>query len=200
MTYEILSDKRKELNIDKRGETSGPAFSTKNERWESGDLAFFTKIEILQERQKLPAIGMKFGAKLPNASDENRVGTDRTDLAFSTLFEKTLSPLITTAYLGLLILGNPFKSASQDDLLSYGFACSLPWQDRATFTAEIAGQTLGASNNQRSSALLHVYIPYKALTWNISGRVGLLEGSEDWGIFGGVRWTFHLLTRWASGQ
>ena len=184
VTYEMLFVEEEEFLI--------------REQWKNGDIAFFTKIEILGERQTLPGIGIKIGAKLPNAGDQFRVGTDETDLAFSALFDKTFSKITTTANLGLLILGNPFENARQDDLLSYGFACSIPWKKQITYTAEIAGQAFGTSHNERSSALLHIHIRDGALTWNISGRLGLTENSEDWGISGGVSWTFDGVKCWVS--
>ncbi len=181
VTYEFLFVEEEELKI--------------KERWKSGDLAFFTKLELLEERRRFPGMGIKFGAKLPNASDTYRVGTDETDLAFSALFGKTFSTLTVNANLGLLILGNPFANARQDDLLEYGIAWTIPWKHHITYTTEIAGQTFGTSHNESASAVFHVDFEDGALTWNISGRVGLLKNSENWGISGGVRWTFEGLTR-----
>lgn len=185
VTYEVLFVEEEEFLI--------------REMWESGDMAFFSKIEILEERRILPGMGIKVGAKLPDARDQYRVGTDETDLAFSTLFEKTFSSITTRANFGLLILGNPFRNAVQDDLLSYGVACTIPWKSHhVSYTAEIAGQAFGTSYNQRSSAFLHIHFHDGALTWKVSGRVGLIENSEDWGLTGGVSWTFGGLKHWIS--
>lgn len=176
LTYEVLFVEEEELRI--------------KEYWESGDLDFFTKVEILEERRHLPGIGIKFGAKLPNASDTYRVGTDETDLAFSALFGKTFSSITMDANLGLLILGDPFNNARQDDLLGYGVAWTIPWKHYITCTAEVAGQAFGTSHNERASALFHVDFEHGAFTWTIAGRAGLLKNSEDWGMSAGVRWTF----------
>jgi len=108
LQYELLFVEEEEFNIRKV--------------WQSGDLAFYTKIALLKERKIVPGIGMKFGAKLPNARDQFRVGTDETDLAFSALFEKQFSGKQLFANVGLLILGNPYRLAEQDDLLSYSIA------------------------------------------------------------------------------
>lgn len=170
------------------------------EMWKSGDLDLSTKIEFWQERQWLPGIGMKVGVKLPNASNDYRVGTDETDFAFSALFAKRVAFVTTTANVGLLILGNPFEHASQDDLLSYAFACSFPWNARVTTTAEIAGQMLGTNDNERRSALFHLSIRNNQLTWKLSARIGLLENSEDWGFGAGVTWTWDGLKRWAGSK
>jgi hypothetical protein len=175
MTYELLFVEEEQLRV--------------RELWKSGDLALFTKLELLEERRRLPGMGLKFGAKLPNASDTYRVGTDETDLAFTALFGKTFSPISIHANLGLLILGSPFENARQDDLLGYGIACVIPRKPNMTYAAEVIGQTFGTSHNERASAVFHVYYKHGALLWNISSRVGLLNNSENWGISGGVCWT-----------
>jgi hypothetical protein len=186
LTYEVLFVEEEELTI--------------KETWKSGDLAFFTKLEILEERRHLPGMGIKFGAKLPNANNTYRVGTDETDLAFSALFGKTFSSFALDANLSLLILGDPFNNARQDDLLGYGIAWTIPWKHHITWTLEVAGQVLGTSYNENASAVLHLDFEDGAFTWTITGRAGLLKNSEDWGVSAGVRWTFDGLTRWISGK
>lgn len=186
LTYEVLFVEEEELTI--------------KETWKSGDLVFFTKLAILEERKHLPGMGIKFGAKLPNAGDTYRVGTDETDLAFSALFGKTFSSFALDANLSLLILGDPFDNARQDDLLGYGIAWTIPWKPHITSTLEVAGQVLGTSYNENASAVLHLDFEDGAFTWTIAGRAGLLKNSEDWGMSARVRWTFDGLTRWVSGK
>lgn len=186
LSYELLFVEEEEVRI--------------REPWKSGDLDLFTKIEFWQERQWLPATGMKVGVKLPNAGNNYRVGTDETDFAFSSLFAKQFVSMTATANLGLLILGNPFEQARQDDLLSYALACSFPWNSQVISTAEIAGQMLGTADNERSDLLLHLHIRDDRLTWKLSGRIGLLENSADWGLAAGVTWTWDGLKHWAAGK
>jgi hypothetical protein len=168
------------------------------EPWKSGDLDLFTKIEVWQERRRLPGAGLKVGVKLPNAGNDYRVGTDETDFAFSALFAKQVASMTVSANLGLLILGNPYEQARQDDLLSYALACTLPWKAYVTTTAEIAGQLFGTAENERSDLLLHLHFRDNTRTWRLSGRIGLLDNSADWGIGAGVTWTWDGLKRWAG--
>lgn len=185
-TYEVLFVEEEEFQI--------------REPWRSGDLAFFSKVEFWGEQRFVPQTGIRIGVKAPNASNPYRVGTDETDFVFSGLFKKTFSQVTTTVNLGILVLGNPFRNAAQDDLLSYALACSFPWKDRFTYTAEIAGQAFGTEHNELASALLHMDIGDGRLTWKISGRVGLVENSADWGLTGGVSINSDVLRRWATGQ
>ena len=176
LTYEVLCVEERDLLI--------------KEQWKSGDLAFFTKVHILDEGRRRPGLGIKFGAKLPNASESYRVGTNETDLAIVGLFEKTFAAFRLTANLGFLNLGDPYHNAAQDDLLSYSLACTLPGRQDLTYTIEVAGQAGGVSHNERASAVFHLYFQQAALTWNLAARAGLLGNSEAWGLAGGVRWTF----------
>lgn len=161
------------------------------QRWQSGDLAFFTKLSLFPERRYWPGAGLKFGAKLPNADNTYRVGTDETDLAFAGLVEKTIGPATVTANLGVLILGNPFRNATQDDLLAYGFAVGLPWRQVFAWRLELTGQTLGTAHNERASAMLGLNFDDGRSIWKITGRSGLLENSENWGMSVGVQIRVH---------
>ena len=132
-------------------------------------------------------MGLKLGAKLPNASNTYRVGTDETDLAFLAIIEKTMTSMTLNGHVGLLILGNPYALAQQDDLLAYGIAGSLPIASDVSARVEVAGQTLGTAHNEAASVIGQLLLDQEMLVWNLSGRVGLLSNSESWGISGGVR-------------
>ena len=169
------------------------------EVWKTGDLAFFTKVAFWDEQHVLPQTGIRIGVKLPNAANQYRVGTDETDFTFSTLFEKRFSTLTTTANLGILVLGDPTRNAQQDDLLSYGLACTYQ-KGGVRYKVDVTGQAFGSSHNELASVLFHLLVPDGKLTWNISGRMGLVGNSEDWGVSGGVSIQSDLLTHWASEQ
>lgn len=183
LTYEVLFVEEDELRI--------------KERWKSGDLAFFTKINVMSERRWRPALGVTLGAKVPNAGDAYRVGTDETDLVFLLLAEKRLATITLNAQAGFLILGNPYSLARQDDLIAYGAAATVPLWNTVRARVEFAGQALGTARNECASALLHLLLDQEHLLWNLSGRIGLLPNSESWGLSGGVQinLTFEPLQR-----
>jgi hypothetical protein len=188
MMYEVLFVEEDELRI--------------KERWKSGDLAFFTKIHAMSERRWRPSFGITLGAKLPNAGNSYRVGTDETDLAFLLLAEKRMAPVGLNAHIGLLILGDPYSLARQDDLLAYGLAGTAPLWSDIRVRAEVTGQAMGTSHNAAASAILSLLLDQEHLVWNLSGRVGLLPNSEAWGISGGVRFTmtFEALQQFFTGE
>src|SRR5262249_54417751 len=97
-----------------------------NNQYGGGDARIFTKLWFMRERDWWPALGMRFGTKLPNASRSSGLGTDDTDFAAAALVSKTLGPLRAHVHLGIALLGNSvptagdsFTAGGQDDLFTY---------------------------------------------------------------------------------
>ncbi len=178
LMYEVLSVEEKETNIQ--------------EDWTSGDLAFFTKMQLWQEQRVTPGLGIKVGAKLPNADETRRIGTDEADIALLVLAEKSVPRLTLQTHVGLLILGDPFSKASQDDLLSYAVACRIAQGKQLRYSLEIAGQTLGVKHNEQAVGVARVSFLRGAFTFHLATRAGLLKNSEDWGVSGGIQWILDL--------
>ncbi len=57
-----------------------------------------------------------FGVKLPDAEDENELGTDETDVSFGAGLEVASGPWRALAGAGLGVWGNPLRFANQDDV------------------------------------------------------------------------------------
>ncbi len=57
-----------------------------------------------------------FSVKLPDAKDENELGTDETDVAFGSSLEVASGPWRALGGAGLGIWGNPLRFANQDDV------------------------------------------------------------------------------------
>src|SRR5262249_7224497 len=126
-----------------------------NWQFGSGDMRIFTKVWLAREREVLPALGLRFGTKLPNANRHARLGTDDTDFNADALFSKDLGPLSAHVNLGLLLLGNSgptighsFTAGGQDDLFDYDvaaasapFGAAWPGAVSLTLLGELVGQT-----------------------------------------------------------
>jgi len=100
-----------------------------NHQYGGGDARIFTKLWFARERGWLPAIGMRFGTKLPNATRGSGLGTDDTDFAAAALLSKTLGPLTANVNMGISLLGNSgpifgnsYAAGGQDDLFTYSIA------------------------------------------------------------------------------
>lgn len=87
------------------------------------DLIVATKVRLAPETASRPAVGLRFGTKLPIASPENGIGLGTTDFFASFLIAKTVRSVRTVGNVGLLILGNP--DAPRDSVSALGFGASV---------------------------------------------------------------------------
>lgn len=61
-------------------------------------------------------LGLGWEAKLPNATNENELGTDETDITFGAWARLDRGPFRAGLAAGLGVLGNPLRYANQDDV------------------------------------------------------------------------------------
>jgi hypothetical protein len=155
----------------------------------SGDLRVWNKISFTQESGSFPAVGFRWGVKLPNADDEDRLGTDETDFFTSMLFSKHIGPVLSHLNLGLAILGDSLQNSHQDDLLSYGIAVEFPIRNTSIW-GEVTGLAGSHNNNNFSTARLGLNWERGPWTWVAALGTGLAEESEDWSIRGGMLYSF----------
>ena len=87
------------------------------------DLIVATKIRLAAESASRPALGLRFGTKLPTASPEDGVGLGTTDFFASFLVAKTVQSVRTVGNVGLVVLGNPVTP--QDSATAMGFGLSV---------------------------------------------------------------------------
>ena len=106
-----------------------------------------TKIRILAETASRPAVGIRFAAKLPNASNEKGIDLDTTDVSGVLLLAKTVQSIRVVGNLGAGILTNPTSGLGQNDVFLYG----LSFARAVTQEAELVGELNGRAST-RSSA------------------------------------------------
>ncbi len=83
----------------------------------SGDLRIRSRLAVLVEGPRRPALAVQLGAKLPNASARDGFGTDETDLELGVLITRAVGPLDLHGSVALGVLGDPTRRAAQDDVL-----------------------------------------------------------------------------------
>ena len=103
------------------------------------DVVIGTKIRLVPEGQRRPAIGFRFATKLPNASNESGIGLDTTDFHASMLVAKTVRSVRVVGNGGLGILGDATRGDRQNDVLTYG----LSFARALTNAAEVVGEFNG---------------------------------------------------------
>lgn len=173
-------------------------------KYGAGDARLFTKLYLLTEREWWPAAGVRFGAKLPNADVDDRLGTDETDFLIEALGSKDFGLVSAHLNLGLAILGNPGPTApttspsdsdGQDDLFTWSVAgVSRPLELAAATSlrlmAELGGQEGSRFDNDRAAFRGGAQLAWGAWRFYAGVSAGLVTASENIGATGGVIYDF----------
>ena len=177
-----------------------------NTQFGSGDACLFTKVRLLKEGDILPALGLRFGTKLPNASRAEHLGTDETDWMGEILASRRFGPVTGHVNLGLALLGVPkpfpgqtFEAGGQDDLFAYSIAVvSKPLGDdrpeatHVTILGEVAGLAGSHFDNDRAAIRIGLQIVHGAATVYVGVGTGLITESEEFGANAGFTYTFDV--------
>lgn len=158
-------------------------------KYGAGDLELFTKVQ-LREEDDMPAFGLRFGTKLPNASNEDQLGTDEFDFSGGLLMSKHLGKVETHFNLGMGILGNPYQNSNQDDVLMYGVGVIIPATDRLNFALEVNGQGCSDDNNDFSHFMAGLQYQTEVCRFDVGAAAGLSDESQDWSVKCGITKTF----------
>lgn len=153
---------------------------------ESGDLRLWTKLVLLPgERQTL---SLRFGVKLPNAHDENGLGTDETDFFASLLYGARAGPATVALNAGLGVLGDPERDQTQNDVFTWAAAVGVPVWKALSATVDASGSSGPFGVGRREDyAAFGVVLDWGSGPWRFSaaGRKGI-EDAESWGWVAGV--------------
>ena len=160
------------------------------------DFSIGAKIRFLTESANRPSMAIRFSTRLPNASNESGLGKDMQDFTASILAGKTVQSIRVVLNVGMLILGNPTKSAAQDDLLAY----SLSVARAISAGGEIVGEVVGRANfadivtpGAEDRGLLRFGMRYTHAGVRFDGGVlfGLSPRDPKIGFTGGLTWVFN---------
>jgi hypothetical protein len=158
------------------------------------DIVIGTKIRIVPEGVRRPAIGFRFATKLPNASNESGLGLDTTDFHASFLGAKTVQSVRVVGNVGLGILGDPTRGDRQNDVITYGvsFARAL------TQAAEVVGELNGRLDTRagdpppgtESRSVFRLGARYTIGTWRADAALLFGIASEDPTVGFGAGFTY----------
>jgi hypothetical protein len=162
-----------------------------------GDLHLWTRVAFRQKSETGPVLGLRFGFKVPNASEEDGLGTDESDVYGSFLLEAPLRGRDQAAAfllnLGLGILGDPLESGEQVDVITYGVGLELPFGDGHSFLLEAAGYIDDSSRRESGDtgeARAGFRLAAGPGTLDTALRAGFTDQSPDWGLHLGYSWRF----------
>ena len=182
------------LYLDELG-TSGQT----NTQYGPGDVGLYTKVRVLNEGPRWPALGIRFGTQLANAIRADRLGTDEMNFVGDLLASYQIGPVWTHVNLGMTLLTIPspqpydsFTSEGQDDLFVYHVAAVSPWWGavepgaaQVRLLGEVAGSTGSRFDNDRADVRTGLQLRWEQAMLFSGISVGIVEESETIGAYAG---------------
>ncbi|HSC76962.1 MAG TPA: hypothetical protein VLB32_00245, partial [Candidatus Acidoferrales bacterium] len=95
-----------------------------------GDVLVAAKFRLLEETDRRPAIGVRFGFEAPTTNEVKGIGLNTTNIFFTILAQKHIGKLNLFGNLGIGILQAPVANFTQNDVLLYGLAAVYPVHKR----------------------------------------------------------------------
>ncbi len=162
------------------------------------DFVVGTKLRLLTERGRRPAIGLRLATKLPNSSNESGLGTDMTDFFASLLFAKTVESVRIVANGGLAIVGDPTATVpEQADLFTFGLSVARAMTDAAELVGEVHGRlnfANGTANpGAENRAVMRLGGRYTRGPVRVDGAVllGMTSRDPGFGFTTGFTWVLN---------
>ena len=104
------------------------------------DFIVATKIRLTPEGASRPALGVRFGTKLPTADAEKGIGLGTTDFFASLLLAKTVQSVRTVGNVGLIVLGNPVTPRDPATTLGFGVSVARALTNAFEVVGEVNGR------------------------------------------------------------
>jgi len=154
--------------------------------YESGDVRLWTKLGLFPGR--FSGASLRFGVKIPNASEDRGLGTDETDFFLQGLYDMPLGQAVLSVNAGLGLLGSTERNQSQDDVFTWGAALRGPLWRKLWVGFDAAGYT-GPFGRERKMdfATFGAVFGWHEEHWrfDVAGRRGV-QDSLSWGWVAGV--------------
>jgi len=160
------------------------------------DVVIATKIRLVAEDANLPAVGLRFATKLPNASNESGLGTDTFEFYTSFLIGKTVQSIRAVGNVGFGILADPTQGNRQNDVLTYGFSVARAITQQAEFVTELNGRISTRSGDPfpgtESRGVIKAGGRYTRgpVRFDAAGFFGLTSDDPTIGFTTGFTWVF----------
>ncbi|HXG55282.1 MAG TPA: transporter [Vicinamibacterales bacterium] len=164
------------------------------------DVVVATKVRVVSEKERRPAIGVRFATKLPNASNESGLGLDTTDFYAGVLVGKTVQSVRFVGNVGLAILGDPTRGDRQNDTLN----CNLSIARAVAQGVEVVGEADLRIHTREASAppgtgargALRGGARFTRGPVRLDGGLsfGLSEQDAKFGVTAGLTWVFRAFT------
>ena len=162
------------------------------------DFVLATKIRLVPEAARRPALGLRFATQLPNASNESGLGTDLANFFASFLIAKTVQSIRVVGNAGVAILGDPTSGfPEQNDLFTYGLSVARALTTEGEIVAEVNGRwnTANGQADPGSENRAQMRFGGRYTRGPVRVDAGLLLGltsrDPDVGLTAGLTWVFN---------
>lgn len=158
------------------------------------DVTLGTKIRLLAEGQRRPAIGLRLATELPNASNESGLGLDTLNFSASLLLGKTIGSTRIAANGGVVLLSDVLQGSLQQDAFIGGISVIRALSPTLDVAGEFAGRKVLFADvppiGAEPRAQLRGALRYARGTWRADGGliVGATRQDPDIGLTFGLTW------------
>ncbi len=144
--------------------------------WEFGDWTLGTKVQLLGEAARRPAIALLWEVKLPVASNEKGIGTDETDFLAHVLVSRRVGERHRVhGNVGVGLLGDPTENSAQDDVAILRAA----WTTRLTDRQRIGAELLARDGFKENDSPILLRGSYRSGIGRWSIAAGIAFGLND---------------------
>lgn len=160
------------------------------------DVVVATKVRVVAEGARRPAVGVRVATRLPNASSGSGLGLDTMDFLATLLVGKSARGFRLAGNAGLGILGDPVHPGSQNDVVLAAGSVTRRLTTRVELVSEIEGRVhvrhreatagLGSRGTVRAGARCGL----GAGRADVAAIIGLTEADGDWGLAAGYTRVF----------
>lgn len=191
------------LSINQRNGSFVPlSLSVTNSTHDIGDFSFWTKVRFFGEKDKRPALALRFGYQMPNSDQSLGIGTNSESIYGEFILQKHIRKLKVWGNVGLAILTSPNTLYGQNDELMYGLAISYPVKPKFRVMAEVNGRYNDRpmspeleGTNSYGQGRFGMQYDAAGMTWSAAAITGvnaqnagigfILGASKDFRLFGG---------------
>jgi hypothetical protein len=173
-----------------------------NSTHDIGDFSLWTKILLLSEEGRRPAVAFRFGFEMPNSNQTKGIGNNATNIYSEAILERHFGKITAFGDLGIAILTSPNALYSQNDELMYGAAFRYALNKRASLVGEVAGMYSPRKltpalfgTESRGEGRLGVQIMAGGMIWDFAGIAGLTKNDPRTGFTFGVSKEIRLFDR-----
>ncbi len=176
-----------------------PVLTGPNSTHDVGDFSIATKIRLISETKKRPAVGFRFGYQMPNSDQSRGIGSNTSNIFAEFILQKHFGKLNLMGNAGVAILQAPATTFTQNDVITFGAGFIYAAHRRVNVVGEVAGyqSTRKASaslvgTESRSHGRVGLQIQAGGFQWDVAGIAGLTKNSPRSGFTFGISKDFRL--------